>query len=209
MELWLSDPSLRNRLAKLKTIPADDLNSFLQDHPWLESVANRNMIWSYMLQNYQSAEQAADTLGDRLSIDHQVQEDQQAKQEQAERSALIEEICADYSKDEHARSRYWEKLQSYSTDALRNTVSAIHERRELARMNPSELRSYLKQARSVAPAPRVIPESITPAQIKSMSALDLRKMIDQYGASAVNDRLGVTIPFAGNVRNVNMELVNE
>jgi hypothetical protein len=29
MELWLSDPSLRNRLAKLKTIPADDLNSFL------------------------------------------------------------------------------------------------------------------------------------------------------------------------------------
>jgi DNA-binding helix-hairpin-helix protein with protein kinase domain len=170
--------------------------AWLTRHPEVrDCIANTKMFEEYM--DFTDELTSADfdfalgNLGSRLVI-QKVSTPEQAKKD------LVDEICdllrspnsdgrgGRYSEVALANER--KRLQTFSKDQLTARRDEIVEKQRLQKLSAGQIRQELQASRPT-PQVKVLPAEITKERIRAMTSYEIRKLIRDFTATVVNDRL--------------------
>jgi len=181
------------------------LYQFFKKHPELDMQANENLLRQHHHGEeitLETLEESAAYLGDRIAS-KSYEAVERAKQHEAERveesrkqekGRLVAEIAgrlkgagvSALAIEGEIRNRY----AHMNNAELQAKIDSLDEAARLRSMTHSELRKEARANHAQPQAPD-LPAEYIPQRIKAMTAPELRKLMERYGANKVNERLGV------------------
>ena len=81
------------------------------------------------------------------------------------------------------------RLQTLSIPALRARLADLQMKAKMAATDVATLKNFVAESRRPAPQAKVLPAEYTRERIRSMPPYEIRKLIRDYAAGVVNDRL--------------------